>query len=71
MSKEAVGTAEGEMHSHKGDYFTCRNNDWKGERAGRHDGPKECRCTVPMGNKVESKKSKEHWRWLQTILEWS
>ena len=25
----------------------------KGERTGRHDGAKECRHTVPTGNKVE------------------
>ena len=33
--------------------FKYRNNDWKGERAGRLDGAKECRYTVPTGNKVE------------------
>ena len=51
-SEEATGTAEGEMHSHKHEYLKCRN-DWKGERAGRHDGAKESRCTVPTENKMK------------------
>ena len=29
---------ERETHTHKGWYFKYRNNDWKRERAGRHDG---------------------------------
>ena len=29
------------------------NDDWKGKRAGRYDGAKECRHIVPLGNKVE------------------
>ena len=55
MSEEVMVTAEGETHSHKNGYLKYRNNDWKGERerAGRHDGAKESRCTVPTGNKVE------------------
>ena len=44
-------------------------NDWNGERAGRHDGAKEFRCTVPSGNKVEREKNEKHWRLLQTILQ--
>ena len=42
-----------EMHSHNGGYLKYRNNDWKGEKAGRHDGAKECKCTVPTENKME------------------
>ena len=30
-------------------------NDWKGKRDGRLGGAKECRHTVPTGNKVERK----------------
>ena len=69
--EEAAETAEGETHSHKGGYRKCRNNDWKGERAGRHDGAKESRCTVPTGNKgrKEREKSEEDWGWLQTVLQ--
>ena len=52
-SEEASGTVEGEMHTCKGRYLKYRNNNWKGERMGRHDGVKECRYTVPTGNKVE------------------
>ena len=34
-------------------YLKYRKNDWKGERAGRHDGAKECSYTVPTGNQVK------------------
>ena len=44
---------ERETHTHKRWYLKYRNNDWKGERAGRHNGAKKCRYTVPTGNKVE------------------
>ena len=37
----------------KGGYLKYWNNDWKRKRAGRHDGAKECKHTVPTGNKVE------------------
>ena len=30
-----------------------RNNEWKGKKAGRYDGAKECRHIVPTGNKME------------------
>ena len=50
VSEEATGTVEREVHTYKGWYLKYRNNDWKGERAGRHDGMKECRYTVPTGN---------------------
>ena len=45
-SEEAIGTVEGETYNHKGKYLKCRKNDWKGERAGRHDGAKECTVDV-------------------------
>ena len=50
-----MGTVERETHTHNGWYLTYRNNDWKEERARRHDGVKECRYTVPTENKVEKK----------------
>ena len=46
-SEEAVKTVEGEMHSHKNGYLQNRNDDWKGEIAGRHNQTKESRCTAP------------------------
>ena len=39
--------------THKGGYLKYWNDDWKEKRAGRYDGTKECRHTVPTGNKVE------------------
>ena len=39
--------------THKGGYLKYWNDDWKEKRAGRYDGAKECRHTVPTGNKVE------------------
>ena len=44
---------KGKTLTRKGEYLKYRNNDWKGKRAGRLDGTKECRHTVPTGNKVE------------------
>ena len=44
---------EGETHTHKGWYVKYRNNDLKGERAGRHDEADKCIYTVPTRNKVE------------------
>ena len=46
---------KGETYTRKGGYlkYMYRNNDWNGERAGRLDGAKECRCIVPTANKVE------------------
>ena len=44
-SEEAAGTVEREMHSHRGWYLKYRNNDWKGERPGRHNRTKESRYT--------------------------
>ena len=52
-SEETTGTVQRDTHTHKSWYFKYRNNDWKGERAGRHNGAKECNYTVPTGNKVE------------------
>ena len=52
-SEEAMENVEKEMHTHKGWYLKYKNNDWKEKRAGRHDGVKECRYTVPTGNQVE------------------
>ena len=42
-----------ERFTQKGGYLKYWNNDWKGKRAGRLDGAKECRQTVPTGNKVK------------------
>ena len=47
-----VGLLNSKM-DRKGGYLKYWNNDWKGKRAGTHDGTKECRCIVPTGNKVE------------------
>ena len=67
-SEETAGTVEGETHTHNGWYLKYNNNNWKGERAERHDGAKKCRYTVPTGNIVERRKGvkQEHRRWLQT-----
>ena len=53
MSEEAVRSVERKTLTHKGGYLKYWNNDWKGKRAGRYDGMKECRHTVPTRNKVE------------------
>ena len=50
MSKEAVRSMERKMLTHKGGYFKYWNDDWKGKRAGRYDGAKECRHIVPTRN---------------------
>ena len=68
MSEEATKSVERETLTYKGGYLKYWNDDWKGKRAGRYDGAKECRHIVPTGNKVKRKQSKEHWRWMQTIL---
>ena len=52
-SEEIAGTVEGEMHTHNVWYFKYSNNDWNGERAGRHDKAQKCRHTVPTENIVE------------------
>ena len=39
--------------THKSEYFNYWNDNWKGKRAGKYDGAKECRHIVPTGNKVE------------------
>ena len=52
-SKEAAGSVEGETLTRKGGYLKYWNNGWKGKKAGRLDGAKECRHIVPTGNKVE------------------
>ena len=54
-SEEATGIVEREIHKHKSGYLKYWNNDWKGERAGRLDGAKECKYTMPTGNKMEKK----------------
>ena len=41
------------LNTHKGGYFKYWNDDWKGKRAGRYDGAKECRHIVFTGNKVK------------------
>ena len=46
------------MHAHNSWYLKYWNNDWKGERASRHDEAKKCRYTVPTGNKVEKSKAR-------------
>ena len=40
---------ERKMLTHKGGYFKYWNDDWKGKRAGRYDGEKECRHIVCNG----------------------
>ena len=45
--------------THKGGYLKYWNNDWKGKRAGRYDGAKECRHIVPTGNKMKGSKALE------------
>ena len=52
-SAEVEESVERETLTHRGGYLKYRNNDLKGKRAGRYDGAKECRHTVPTGNKVE------------------
>ena len=52
-SEEAARSVERKMLTHKGGYFKYWNDDWKGKRAGRYDGAKECRHIVSTGNKVE------------------
>ena len=47
MSEEAVGSMERKTLTHKGRHLKYWNNDWKGKRAGRYDGTKECRHIVP------------------------
>ena len=49
---------EGETHTHKGWYLKYRNNDWKGERAGRHDEAKDCRYTVSTETKWKGSKAR-------------
>ena len=53
QKKRQLNCKRRETHSHKDGYLKCMNNDWKGKRAGRHDGAKKYRCTVPTENKVE------------------
>ena len=52
-SDEEAGSVEREALTCKGGCLSYWNNDWKGKRAGRFDGAKECRHIVPIGNKVE------------------
>ena len=52
-SEEATESVERETLTRKGGYLKYWNNDWKGKRAGRYDGTKECRHIVNRGNKVE------------------
>ena len=42
-----------ETLTREGGYLKYSNNNRKGKRAGRLDGAKKCRHTVPIGNKVE------------------
>ena len=43
---------ERETLTRKGGYLKYWNNDWKGKRAGRLDGAKECRHILPKGNNI-------------------
>ena len=52
-SEEAARGVERETLTRKGGYLKYSNNDWKGKRAGKLDGAKECRHTVHTGSKVE------------------
>ena len=52
-SEEAARSVERKTHTHKGGYLKYWNNDWKGKRADRYDGAKECRHIMPTGNNVE------------------
>ena len=52
-SKEAARNVERKTLTHKGGYLKYWNDDWKGKRAGRYDGAKECRHIASTGNKVE------------------
>ena len=52
-SKEAARNVERKTLTHKGGYLKYCNDDWKGKRAGRYDGAKECRHIASTGNKVE------------------
>ena len=52
-NKEVAGSMKKETLISKDEYLKYWNNDWKGKRAGRLDGAKERRHTVPTGNKVE------------------
>ena len=54
-NEEAAGNVKRKKHTHECWYLKYWNNDWKEKRAGRHDGAKDCRYTVPTGNKVERK----------------
>ena len=63
-SEEAAGSVERKTPTHKDEYLKYWNNDWKRKRARTYDGAKECRHIMSTGNK-----SKEHWRWMQTILQ--
>ena len=49
---EATRSEERKTLTHKGGYFKYWNDGWKGKRAGRLDGVKECRHIVLTGNKV-------------------
>ena len=51
--KRQLEQGKGKRRLIGGCYLKYWNNDWKAERADRHDGAKECRYTVPTGNKVE------------------
>ena len=55
VSEEAAGSVERKTLTHKGWYLKYWNNDWKGKRAGRYDGAKECKHIAPTGNKVKRK----------------
>ena len=57
-SKEAVRSMERKMLTHKGGYLKYWNDDWKGKRAGRYDGAKECRHTVLCLQETKWKGSK-------------
>ena len=52
-SEEITGSVERETLTRTGGYLKYWKNDWKGKRAGRLDGAKECRHVVPTENKVE------------------
>ena len=41
-----------------GRYLKYWNNDWKGKRAGRYDGAKECRHIVSTENKSKGSKAR-------------
>ena len=69
-SEEATGSVERESLTHKGRYLKNWNNDWKGKRAGRLDGAKECKpvsaYAPQVNNSMEEKK--DFWEDLDGLI---